>query len=303
MTVVGNTENLGFGRAVNRGAESARDADVLVLVNNDAVCAPDFVARMVAPFADPTVGMVAGVLLQSGAPGVIDSAGIELDTTLGSWDYLWNQSVTALAAAGSPVGPCGGAAAYRLSAFLELGGFDESLFAYWEDVDLALRLREAGGVASSRLMHARCTSTDRPWAPPRPRRDSRRSGGATCSPSTAWGGAIRFGEPQSPRSTGPCSPSTCSRDARPVRYASGFADARVGSAHRVIARRSSSRRLAFRARCAARRSSSACDSAGACRPISRAVSRRPTVETGELRPPWRRRQPRAVGAGASPPAP
>ena len=144
MTVVGNTENLGFGRAVNRGAESARDADVLVLVNNDAVCAPDFVARMVAPFADPTVGMVAGVLLQSGAPGVIDSAGIELDTTLGSWDYLWNQSVTALAAAGSPVGPCGGAAAYRLSAFLELGGFDESLFAYWEDVDLALRLREAG---------------------------------------------------------------------------------------------------------------------------------------------------------------
>ena len=77
VTVVGNTENLGFGRAVNRGAESARDADVLVLVNNDAVCAPDFVARMVAPFADPTVGMVAGVLLQSGAPGVIDSAGIE----------------------------------------------------------------------------------------------------------------------------------------------------------------------------------------------------------------------------------
>ena len=29
----------------------------------------------------------------------------------------------------------GGAAAYRLSVFKELGGFDEALFAYWEDVE------------------------------------------------------------------------------------------------------------------------------------------------------------------------
>ena len=88
--------------------------------------------------------MTAGVLLQGAAPELIDSAGIELDTTLGSWDYLWNRPVSALAAAHDPVGPCGGAAAYRLPVFRELGGFDETLFAYWEDVDLALRFREAG---------------------------------------------------------------------------------------------------------------------------------------------------------------
>ena len=144
VAVVQNTENLGFGRAVNRGAAEAGDADVIVLVNNDAVCAPDFVAELLAPFADDSVGMTAGVLLQGGAPELIDSAGIELDTTLGSWDYLWNQPVSALAEAHDPVGPCGGAAAYRLPAFRELGGFDETLFAYWEDVDLALRFREAG---------------------------------------------------------------------------------------------------------------------------------------------------------------
>lgn len=144
LTVIRNEENIGFGRAVNRGAAAARDADVIVLVNNDAVCAPDFVAQLLAPFADPAVGMVAGVLLQGAAPDLIDSAGIELDTTLGSWDYLWNQPVSALDVAHDPVGPCGGAAAYRLPAFRELGGFDEALFAYWEDVDLALRFREAG---------------------------------------------------------------------------------------------------------------------------------------------------------------
>ncbi len=144
VTVVRNDENLGFGRAVNRGAAAAADADAIVLVNNDAVCAPDFVAQLLAPFADPAVGMVAGVLLQGAAPELIDSAGIELDATLGSWDYLWNQPVGALDDAHDPVGPCGGAAAYRLPEFRELGGFDEALFAYWEDVDLALRFREAG---------------------------------------------------------------------------------------------------------------------------------------------------------------
>jgi N-acetylglucosaminyl-diphospho-decaprenol L-rhamnosyltransferase len=157
VTVVRNTENLGFGRAVNRGAAEAGDGDVIVLVNNDAVCAPDFVAELLAPFADPSVGMVAGVLLQGAAPDLIDSAGIELDTTLGSWDYLWNRSLSALASAKDPVGPCGGAAAYRLPAFRELGGFDEALFAYWEDVDLALRFREAGWrcvlAADARALH------------------------------------------------------------------------------------------------------------------------------------------------------
>jgi N-acetylglucosaminyl-diphospho-decaprenol L-rhamnosyltransferase len=144
VTVVRNTENLGFGRAVNRGAGEAGGADVMILVNNDAVCAPDFVARFLEPFSDPAVGMVAGVLLQAADHSLIDSAGIELDTTLGSWDYLWNNPVSALVGARDPVGPCGGAAAYRLEAFRELGGFDETLFAYWEDVDLALRFRAAG---------------------------------------------------------------------------------------------------------------------------------------------------------------
>ena len=88
--------------------------------------------------------MVAGVLLQGSAPNLVDSAGIELDTTLRSWNMLWNRPSTKSRMAGDPVGPCGGAAAYRADAFVELGGFDERFFAYWEDVDLALRFRLAG---------------------------------------------------------------------------------------------------------------------------------------------------------------
>ncbi len=147
VKLVVNDRNLGFGKAVNEGVASApAGTDVIVLVNNDVVCAPDFVECLLEPFGDRRIGMVAGVLLQGSAPMLVDSAGIELDTTLRSWDMLWNSPVEALGQAAQPVGPCGGAAAYRADAFAELGGFDEQLFAYWEDVDLALRFRLAGWV-------------------------------------------------------------------------------------------------------------------------------------------------------------
>ena len=158
VRVVRSARNLGFGRAINLGvAEAAADTDAIVLVNNDAVCGPSFVEHIVAPLDDPAVGMVAGVLLQGSAPERIDSAGVELDATLGAWDVLWNEPLERLATAPPPVGPCGGAAAYRAQAFREVGGFDEAFFAYWEDVDLALRLRLAGwrcvAAASARALH------------------------------------------------------------------------------------------------------------------------------------------------------
>jgi len=156
VRVVSLPENLGFGRAVNRGV-AVVDTEVVVLVNNDVLCEPEFLERLLEPFADETVGMVAGVLVQHDRPQLVDSAGIELDTTLRSWDALWNRGVESLAEAGDPVGPCGGAAAYRTEVFREAGGFDEAFFAYWEDVDLALRLRLAGRscvrAAAARALH------------------------------------------------------------------------------------------------------------------------------------------------------
>jgi GT2 family glycosyltransferase len=144
VRVVVNEENLGFGRAVNSVALEL-DGDVLVLVNNDVVCEPEFIERICAPFTDPEVGMVAGVLIQGRSPNRIDSAGLVFDETLRSWDYLWNEPVDALDRdLAEPAGPCGGAAAYRLSVYQRLGGFDETLFAYWEDVDLTIRVRQSG---------------------------------------------------------------------------------------------------------------------------------------------------------------
>jgi GT2 family glycosyltransferase len=143
VRVIRMDENVGFGRAVNRGVAGA-DTEAVVLINNDVLCEPDFLERILEPLENDGVAMAAGVLLQHDRPELVDSAGIELDTTLRSWDSLWNQPVADLAGAAEPVGPCGGAAAFRVDAFRDVGGFDETFFAYWEDVDLALRLRLAG---------------------------------------------------------------------------------------------------------------------------------------------------------------
>ena len=143
VTLVRMSENTGFGRAVNAGV-AASNTEAVVLINNDVLCAPDFLERLLEPLHAEDVSMVAGVLLQHDRPDLVDSAGIELDTTLRSWDSFWNRPVTEVDGARNPVGPCGGAAAFRTDAFRAVGGFDETFFAYWEDVDLALRLHLAG---------------------------------------------------------------------------------------------------------------------------------------------------------------
>jgi GT2 family glycosyltransferase len=139
-------ENVGFGRAINRAAALSRE-DVLVLVNDDVVCHPAFVEELVGAL-NPAEGVVmaAGVLVEAHDETTIDTAGVELDDTLLGFDYLNGVPLSSVGPETSaPVGPCGGAAAFDRSAFAEVGGFDENLFAYLEDVDLTLRLLRAGG--------------------------------------------------------------------------------------------------------------------------------------------------------------
>jgi GT2 family glycosyltransferase len=139
-------ENAGFGRAVNRAAALSHE-DALVLVNDDCVCHPGFVEELVGAL-DPAdaVIMAAGVLVEAHDETTIDTAGVEIDDTLLGFDYLNGVPLSSVGPeTPAPLGPCGGAAAYDRSAFAEVGGFDENLFAYWEDVDLTLRLVRAGG--------------------------------------------------------------------------------------------------------------------------------------------------------------
>ena len=138
--------NLGYSRAVNQAARRA-EGEILVLLNDDSVVEPGYVERITQPIdAAAGVVMVAGVMREAFVPGLIETAGIELDRTLLAFDYLNGEPTEMLdRPIPDPMGPSGAAAAFERDAFLEAGGFDESLFAYLEDVDLVLRLRQAGG--------------------------------------------------------------------------------------------------------------------------------------------------------------
>jgi N-acetylglucosaminyl-diphospho-decaprenol L-rhamnosyltransferase len=137
--------NVGFGQAVNAGAAEGM-ADAIVLVNDDVELAPGALAALLAPLGDPSVGMVAGLTTLPGS-GLVDGFGIELDVTLAAYNRLRKRPVGD--EGGRLLGPSGGLAAYRRSAFEEASGFDGRLFAYGEDVDLALRLRGLGWRAAA----------------------------------------------------------------------------------------------------------------------------------------------------------
>jgi GT2 family glycosyltransferase len=137
--------NTGFAVACNRGV-AATDADYVALVNNDVVLAPDWIEQMaraletrpdaasvackMVDYDDPSVIYDTGDLLRR--DGAADQRGRFLRDD-GRWDTP-----------GEVWGACAGAALYRRDAFSKAGGFDETFFAYLEDVDLGLKLRLAG---------------------------------------------------------------------------------------------------------------------------------------------------------------
>jgi GT2 family glycosyltransferase len=156
VTVLALERNLGFGTALNRAVRE-HPADPLILLNNDVECEPRCVEALLDAAAEG-VQSVAGVLLQERSPGLIDSAGVVADRTLMGFDHLHGEPVEVAAGAADPLGPTGGAALYDRTAFEAVGGFDERIFLYYEDLDLALRMAAAGGrcrlAAGARALHA-----------------------------------------------------------------------------------------------------------------------------------------------------
>jgi N-acetylglucosaminyl-diphospho-decaprenol L-rhamnosyltransferase len=145
VRVISLAENRGFGKAANAGVEAASSQSV-VLLNNDIVCTPTFLERLVSAL-EPAHGVVmaAPILVRRGDEGRIDTAGIVVDRTLHGFNHLYGEPVEVLQnGAFDPLAPCGGAAAFDRSAFLGVGGFDPAFFAYLEDVDLALRCSARG---------------------------------------------------------------------------------------------------------------------------------------------------------------
>jgi N-acetylglucosaminyl-diphospho-decaprenol L-rhamnosyltransferase len=143
VTLVAHDDDPGYSAATNEGV-AAGSGDVVLLLNNDTFCRPDFLEQLVASFDDEHVGAVAPLTLRPDER-TIDSVGLTLDATIAPFIRLSGRPVDE-ATFQRPilVAPGGGADAYRRSAWTQAGGFDDRLSFYGADLDLGLRLRSLG---------------------------------------------------------------------------------------------------------------------------------------------------------------
>jgi GT2 family glycosyltransferase len=143
-TVLRNSRNLGFAGGYNRGLRAAGGRYIAIL-NNDAVAHPEWIARMVdAVRSRPRVGAVAALVVDGHRPAALDSCGLGIALDGMSRQVGTGRPVDLALPETEVLAASGCACLFDAEALARVGLFDESFFAYCEDVDLALRLRWAG---------------------------------------------------------------------------------------------------------------------------------------------------------------
>ncbi|HEV8581296.1 MAG TPA: glycosyltransferase family 2 protein [Thermoanaerobaculia bacterium] len=147
VRLIASPVNLGFCAGNNRLMSEA-SGDAVALLNNDTRPEPGWLGSLVEALgaAPPDVAAVSGK--------IVDWEGERLDFGRGvmtfdghafQLDFRRPLSTARLPAAGEEIlFACGGNMLVRRASFLAAAGFDESYFAYLEDVDLGWRLWSGG---------------------------------------------------------------------------------------------------------------------------------------------------------------
>lgn len=147
VIIIQNAKNSGFGGANNLGAKEAK-GEILFFLNPDAEIISFDISLITRELEDdPTLGIIGAKLVESSGNVQKWSAGAKI--TLGSIlknnlqksgdEKYWQSSekVEVFWVAGT-------ALFVPRALFLQLGGFDEQFFAYFEDVDLCNRVHLLG---------------------------------------------------------------------------------------------------------------------------------------------------------------
>ncbi|MES1158621.1 MAG: glycosyltransferase family 2 protein [Terricaulis silvestris] len=144
--IIQSDENLGFAAANNRAAAQL-DTPFLVFLNPDAFPEPTWLAELLAAAQRlPDVDAFGSTQISDLHPSRLDGAGDEMPFFAIPYRAFHGASRALNPEEGECFSACAAAALYRADAFHKLGGFDERLFCYCEDVDLGYRLRLGGGV-------------------------------------------------------------------------------------------------------------------------------------------------------------
>jgi len=142
--------NSGFAKAVNDGIKYSINNfsnNYIFLLNNDIELSPDFLEIALNTFKnEPKASILAVKMMNYFNRDVIDDCG----------DFIKSGGGSPLARGNGEkdtgkydktefiFGACAGAAIYKKEIFTDIGFFDESFFAYYEDIDFSFRAQLAG---------------------------------------------------------------------------------------------------------------------------------------------------------------
>lgn len=148
LTVLDAGGNVGFGAGVNLGAAHLRDsgADLLWILNPDTLPEQGAAEALIARLDQGCAAAVSPAIVSGDDGDTVWFTGGDVDLKTGAvrhWDYerpFDRRRTTAY----FTMFLCGAAPLFRKDAWADLGGFDEKLFLYWEDVELSLRAHDRG---------------------------------------------------------------------------------------------------------------------------------------------------------------
>jgi GT2 family glycosyltransferase len=160
--------NRGFTGGVRMGIASS-DADLVILLNNDAIPEPEWLSGLVDAIeeAPPDVVAVGGE--------IVDLTGTLVDFARGAMTFDGHafqigfrqrrDEITPLSPGAEILFACGGNMIARRELFVAAGGFDDDYFAYLEDVDFGWRSWIAGyrtiWEPRARVRHRSAATSDR----------------------------------------------------------------------------------------------------------------------------------------------
>ncbi len=153
----------GFAVSCNLGLADT-ESPYVAIVNDDAVVEHDWLTTLVETLEnDPGIGAVQGINFRLDEPQIVDGSGI-------AWNRRWQPiqidhggGVVSISAPTEIFGASATAALYRTSALQQAAiapdqVFDPRLHTYYDDVDIASRLRAAGHgarvIPAARAFHA-----------------------------------------------------------------------------------------------------------------------------------------------------
>ena len=158
LRILRNTQNLGYAKSNNFAAKEAR-GEILALLNNDLVLKSGWLEPMLAMFEQyPSKPIIVGNLQYQPDTNELDHAGFEVRINLESnrpviehrRELICTEPVIVFAVTGA-------CCLIARKTFETLGGFDEEYINGGEDVDLCLKVTQAGGacwvVPVSRVWH------------------------------------------------------------------------------------------------------------------------------------------------------